>query len=144
MDASESARPEEKKGAAAPPESAVLHRVCIQCNNMFAYPLTISMHGRCRSGDLNLDGNWNAAYLSKREQWKRVRRNEPARRNCCNACKQGSAFLTFGTSRARLASNCQGVREHIIALDADAVQNGGFGRRGGTLFLFSRAFRKHP
>ena len=31
--------------------------------------------------------------------------------------------------------------EHIIALDADAVQNGRFGRRSGTLFLFRpRAF----
>jgi hypothetical protein len=35
MDASETARHEEKKIPAAPPESPVLHRVCIQCNNMF-------------------------------------------------------------------------------------------------------------
>jgi len=35
MDASESARPEEKKSPAVTPGSAVLHHVCIQCNNMF-------------------------------------------------------------------------------------------------------------
>ena len=35
MDASESTRPEEKKNPASQPVSPVLHRVCIQCNNMF-------------------------------------------------------------------------------------------------------------
>ena len=35
MEASESTRPEEKMSAAATPASRVLHRVCIQCNNMF-------------------------------------------------------------------------------------------------------------
>ena len=35
MDAAENARPEEKKSPANPPGSPVLHRVCIQCNNMF-------------------------------------------------------------------------------------------------------------
>jgi hypothetical protein len=35
MDASESTRPEEKKSPAVTPGSTVLHRVCIQCNNMF-------------------------------------------------------------------------------------------------------------
>ena len=35
MNASESTRPEEKKSSAARPASPVLHRVCIQCNNMF-------------------------------------------------------------------------------------------------------------
>jgi hypothetical protein len=35
MDASESTRPEKKQSSAAPAESPVLHRVCIQCNNMF-------------------------------------------------------------------------------------------------------------
>ena len=38
MDASKSTRPEGKGGAASPPESPVLHRVCIQCNNMFRVP----------------------------------------------------------------------------------------------------------
>jgi hypothetical protein len=35
MDTSESTRLEEKKNPTAAPASAVLHRVCIQCNNMF-------------------------------------------------------------------------------------------------------------
>jgi len=35
MDASEVTRTEQKKNPTAPPESPVLHRVCIQCNNMF-------------------------------------------------------------------------------------------------------------
>lgn len=35
MDASENTRPEEKKSPAVPSVSPVLHRVCIQCNNMF-------------------------------------------------------------------------------------------------------------
>jgi hypothetical protein len=35
MDVSESTRPEEKKSSAAKPASRVLHRVCIQRNNMF-------------------------------------------------------------------------------------------------------------
>jgi hypothetical protein len=38
MDASETARPEAKKSPAAPPASPVLHRVCIQGNNMFRVP----------------------------------------------------------------------------------------------------------
>ncbi|HEV8075140.1 MAG TPA: hypothetical protein VGP66_04800 [Candidatus Acidoferrum sp.] len=38
MDASKNARPEEKKTPIAPPESPGLHRVCIQCNNMFRVP----------------------------------------------------------------------------------------------------------
>ena len=38
MDASEITPQEEKKTPAAPPESRVLHRVCIQCNNMFRVP----------------------------------------------------------------------------------------------------------
>jgi hypothetical protein len=35
MDTSEVTRLEEKKSPAAPPSSPVIHRVCIQCNNMF-------------------------------------------------------------------------------------------------------------
>jgi hypothetical protein len=35
MEASLSTRPEEKKSPAATAASPVLHRVCIQCNNMF-------------------------------------------------------------------------------------------------------------
>jgi hypothetical protein len=35
MEASESARPEEKKSPAARPAFPVLHRVRIQCNKMF-------------------------------------------------------------------------------------------------------------
>jgi len=35
MDAPEITRPEKIKSPAAPSQSPVLHRVCIQCNNMF-------------------------------------------------------------------------------------------------------------
>jgi hypothetical protein len=35
MEASESTRPGEIKSSAAPAQSPVLHRVCIQCNNIF-------------------------------------------------------------------------------------------------------------
>jgi hypothetical protein len=38
MDASENKRADEQKTAATPPASPVLHRVCIQCNNMFRVP----------------------------------------------------------------------------------------------------------
>ena len=38
MDASENKRADEQKTAAAPSASPVLHRVCIQCNNMFRVP----------------------------------------------------------------------------------------------------------
>ncbi len=38
MDAFLPARSEEKKIPAAPATSPVLHRVCIQCNNMFRVP----------------------------------------------------------------------------------------------------------
>jgi hypothetical protein len=50
--------------------------------------------------------------------------------------------LTFVTSRALFGIEfVRGYAEHIIALDANAVQNGRFGRRSGTLFLFGpRAF----
>jgi hypothetical protein len=35
MDTAENKRTEGEKNATAPPASPVLHRVCIQCNNMF-------------------------------------------------------------------------------------------------------------
>jgi hypothetical protein len=45
--------------------------------------------------------------------------------------------LTLVTIRALFGIKfVRGHTEHIVALDADAVQHGRFGRRGGILFLF--------
>jgi hypothetical protein len=38
MNTAEDKRAEEPKNSSAPPASPVLHRVCIQCNNMFRVP----------------------------------------------------------------------------------------------------------
>jgi hypothetical protein len=38
MDTAENKRAEGEKNSAAAPASTVLHRVCIQCNNMFRVP----------------------------------------------------------------------------------------------------------
>jgi hypothetical protein len=38
MDAAENKRAEERENSAEPAPSPVLHRVCIQCNNMFRVP----------------------------------------------------------------------------------------------------------
>ncbi len=80
--------------------------------------------------------------LSKtREQSKRVHGNEPAR-GMRKRLQTRKPVLTFVTSRALFGIEfVRGYAEHIIALDADAVQNGRFGRRSGSLFLFRpRAF----
>jgi len=38
MEAAENRRIEEQKSPATTPKSPLLHRVCIQCNNMFRVP----------------------------------------------------------------------------------------------------------
>jgi len=49
-----------------------------------------------------------------------------------------NAVLTFVTIRALFGIEfVRGYAEHIVALDADAVQHGRFGRCGGTLLLFN-------
>jgi hypothetical protein len=79
--------------------------------------------------------------LNMREQSKNITGNKPAR-GMWKRLPARKPVLTFVTIRALFGIEfVGGYAEHIVALDAHAVQHGRCGRRSGTLFFFGpRAF----